>query len=300
MDTLVSTKPLGLGGHPAASTPVARNGAYSLLLSVGAELYKLRKRPATWLLAGLFALVIVVFNDVASSIALQTVSATDPDRAGFRDLTLFENLSTSALSVVAMLGGPIVLILGALISGSEYGWTTFKTILTQGPSRLTIFGSKVVSLAVLVAGFVILGWMASAAGSLVVSVFESTPVAMPSLGSLVGGLGAGWFVAMVWGTVGLALGLIFRTTTVPIGLGLIWGLAVESIIAGLAGSVSIFATIQDYLIGPNASALAVAVGVTALGGDSTISTTHALLVLTGYVVVLVGIAASLFRTRDLT
>lgn len=303
MATLVPTtlpRPLDLS---VASTPTHRSGARSLFSSVAAEFYKLWKRPATWLLAALFALVIVLYNDVASSIALQTISATDPERASFQDVSLFKNFSGSALSVVALLGGPIVLILGALMSGSEYGWTTLKTVLTQGPGRLNIVGSKVITLAILTAGIVVLGWLASAAGSLIVSFFQSSPVDLPSFSSLVNGLGAGWLIAMVWGTIGLALGLIFRTTTVPIGLGLIWGLALETIISALAGSVSIFATIQDYLIGPNASALADAVGATALGGGGggggTISTTHALLVLGGYIVVLSGIAATLFKTRDL-
>lgn len=300
MATLAPTtlpRPLDL---PVASTPTHRSGARSFFSSVAAELYKLGKRPATWLLAALFALVIVVFNDVVSTITLNTLSATDPDIKYFQNLRLFEYLSTSAVGVVAAIGGPIALILGALISGSEYGWTTFKTVLTQGPSRLAIFGSKAITLAILTAGFVILGWIASATGSLVVSVFASTPVTMPAFDSLISGLGFGWLIAMVWGTIGLALGLIFRTTTVPIGLGLIWGLAVENLITLIGGSVGFFATIQDYLIGPNATALANRVGVSLFSdGGGTLSTTHALLVLAGYIVVLSGIAATLFKTRDL-
>ena len=39
-------------------------------------------------------------------------------------------------------------ILGVLSVGSEFGWGTWKTLLTQRPGRLTVFGAKLVALAV--------------------------------------------------------------------------------------------------------------------------------------------------------
>ena len=35
-----------------------------------------------------------------------------------------------------------MLVLGVLAVGGEYGWGTWKTVLTQGPSRLTVYGGK--------------------------------------------------------------------------------------------------------------------------------------------------------------
>lgn len=300
MAALAPTDLLARTDRPTRAASPGR-ASRSLLPSVSAELYKLVRRPATWLLAGFFALVIVAFNDVVGSIAVRTMSATDPDLSLFRDMLRFENFSSSALGVVATIGGPIALILGALVSGSEYGWNTLKTVLTTGPSRLGVLGGKVVALAVLVTVFVAAGWTASAAGSLVVSAIDGTAVTAPSLGNLVGGLGAGWLIAMVWATAGLALGLIFRSTTAPIGLGLIWGLAAESLIAGFSGSIGFFRTVERYLVGPNATTLANAVKGTIMTNDVGVqlSTTHAVLVLGGYAVVLAGIAAWLFGRRDL-
>jgi ABC-2 type transport system permease protein len=300
MATSASTDLIRLGNRSARTAPPARRPR-SLLPSISAELYKVTRRPATWLLGGFFALVIVVFNDVVGSIAIRTMSATDPDLSVFRDMLRFEYFSSSALGVVASLGGPIVLILGALIAGSEYGWNTFKTVLTTGPSRLGVLGGKLVALAVLVTAFVLAGWAAAAAGSLVVSVIDGTAITAPSLGNIVGGLGAGWLIAAVWGTAGLALGLIFRSTTAPIGLGLIWGLAAETLISQFGGSISFFETINQYLVGTNATTLANAVRGTVMTTDVGVqlSTTHAVLVLASYAVVLTTIAAYLFRRRDL-
>lgn len=273
-----------------------------MIPSIAAEFFKLRKRPATWFLAGAFVLVILLFNDLISYIAVHRMGADDPDLAGFRSQLLFQNFSSAALGVVASIGGPIVLILGALISGSEYGWTTFKTALTQGPSRTSILVGKIVSLATLTAVFTLLGWIGAAAGSLAVTAIDGGVVAMPTLGGIVGGLAGGWLIATVWGGAGLALGLIFRSTAVPIGFGLIWGLAAENIIGGLGGTVDLFKTAQHYLIGPNAATLANAVGISRFTGDVGVhlSTTHALAVLLSYLAALLLIGTQLFRTRDLT
>jgi len=301
MSTLASTGPLAHGEHSARTASPGRVPR-SLFPSVSAELYKLVRRPATWFLAGFFALVIVAFNDVVASIAIRTVSANDPDLSLFHDMLRFENFSSSALGVIASIGGPIALILGALISGSEYGWNTFKTVLTAGPSRLSILGSKVIALAVVVTAFVVVGWTASAAASLVVSVIDGTAVNAPSFSNLAGGLGAGWLITAVWAMIGLSLGVIFRSTTAPIGIGLIWGLAAETIISVFGGSISFFHTVQRYLIGPNASTLTNAVKATIGTNNPSVhlSTTHAVLVLVGYAAVLAAIATQLFRTRDLT
>jgi ABC-2 type transport system permease protein len=270
--------------------------------SINAEFVKLWKRPATWFLAGAFVIVILLFNDLFSDIAVHRMPRDDVDLPGFRSQLLFQNFSWAALGVVASIGGPIALILGALISGSEYGWSTFKTILTLRPSRENIISGKIVSLGLLTGIFVVLGWIGAAIGSLIVSVLNSSTIAMPSASSVIEGLAAGWLIAFVWGGVGLALGLIFRSTAMPIGFGLIWGLAAENIIGGLGGTVHFFRTVQRFLIGPNAATLANSVGISRFTGDVGVqlSTTHAIAVLLSYLIVLLLIATQLFRTRDIT
>ena len=37
-----------------------------------------------------------------------------------------------------MFGGALMMVLGAIVAGNGYGWGTWKTVLTQGPSRRSV------------------------------------------------------------------------------------------------------------------------------------------------------------------
>src|SRR5205085_7568134 len=48
-------------------------------------------------------------------------------------------------------GNAIAVILGVLAYGSEYGWSTVKTVLTQRPGRLATAGGKLLALTLVLA-----------------------------------------------------------------------------------------------------------------------------------------------------
>ena len=109
-----------------------------LTASFAAEVLKLRKRPATWALGGLLAAAIVLLRYVL----LYVISRQAPgpgvsaqEIAMLKEVLLPRNLVPTMLNILPSIGGAIALILGALVTGSEYGWTTLKTILTQRPGR---------------------------------------------------------------------------------------------------------------------------------------------------------------------
>jgi hypothetical protein len=78
----------------------------------------------------------------------------------------------------------MALILGALTLGSEYGWTTFKTVLTQRPGRLALFFGKLLALGVVLALLVVLTLAAGAASGYVIVRLEDTPTGWPVAGEL--------------------------------------------------------------------------------------------------------------------
>src|SRR5680860_195310 len=98
--------------------------------SVRAELLVLRKRAATWILLGIWALLGVFFAYVIPY-------ALDPEEAagGLRDLLPGAMAGTLVVGF-PFFGGVFALMLGVFAVGSDYGWETWKTRFTQGPGRL--------------------------------------------------------------------------------------------------------------------------------------------------------------------
>ncbi|UOT06975.1 hypothetical protein MPY17_15090 [Rhodococcus opacus] len=58
---------------------------------------------------------------------------------------------------MAMFGGALMLILGALTIGSGYGWGTWKTVFTQGPPRSAALTGTLLALLTVVIGLVLTG-----------------------------------------------------------------------------------------------------------------------------------------------
>src|SRR5947207_11476272 len=100
--------------------------------SYTAELLKLRKRPATWILGGIVVLIIGLLGYALPYVELTHLHG--PDTAGmqaFQHLLLPAYVVSTVLSSLSGVGSAVALILGVLSVGSEYGWTTLRTILIQ-------------------------------------------------------------------------------------------------------------------------------------------------------------------------
>ena len=136
-----------------------------------------------------------------------------------------------------MFGGAIVMILGALAVGSGYGWGTWKTVFTQGPSRAAAFGGTLVALLVLVAGLVLatvgvdLAMAASSPRSR-----RGRPPCRTSA-TLATSLGGGVLILGMWAAAGVLLGVLARGPALAVGLGLVWALVVENLLRGVADAL---------------------------------------------------------------
>ena len=295
--------------------------------SFRAETLKLRKRPATWVLA-LIWVVIIAFS-YFSTYAF-TVNAPPPEfpqgedapppevqqqikaeEQAFNDAILEslypENLVSNLMTGgVTNIGGALLLILGALVVGSEYGWGTLKTSLTQRPGRLGVLFGKLMAFVVALVLFVALGFATAALSSFIIAQLEDASVDWPSLTTFAKGFGAGTLIFAVWGALGFTLAALFRGTALAIGLGLAWILAVENLIAGLAGPNSdnqTLETIRKALPGENSFSLAQSFG-SALPEDFSggfqplVDAGQAVWVLAAYGAGFILISILLFQRRD--
>lgn len=272
--------------------------------SLSAELLKLRKRPATWVLGAILVIGLLLLYGLLYVGLKASEASTDPNAqagvADLREILLPEGALSFVLGLLATLGGPVALILGALVAGSEYGWGTMKTIITQRVTRLGVLSGKVLGLAVVLVIFSILMFLVALVSSFLVAQIEGLSTNFPSFVEILGGFAAALLIMAAWAALGFGLASVFRSTALAIGLGLIYALVLETIVNIAVGFTERVEPLRDALLGFNASALAASFGENNVeaGGPPVVSPTQATLVLIAYVVVLILVSALVLKRRD--
>ncbi len=104
---------------------------------VKAEVFLLRKRIASWVILGIWLAVTAIFAYLFEYISYRSGSG---EFANSLDALLPSAMAPNISEGMPFYGGSLVLILGVLSIGSEFGWGTWKTLLTQRPGRSAIFG----------------------------------------------------------------------------------------------------------------------------------------------------------------
>lgn len=278
----------------------------NVLAAFRAEVLKLRKRPAVWILLATLAGVVLLFGYVL----LYTLVTQAPpgtmqglDAASLLDMLRPEFVPAQVLGMVAGFGGALGLILGALVFGGEYAWATVKTMTTQRPQRLALIAGRI--LAVLLACLVLAlaAFVGGVAGTAIVSLLAQGDTTAPAARDVLSAFGVAGLVIAVWSSIGMCLATVFRGTGWAIGLGLLYAFAVESVLGllpltGRAGEV-----VARALIGNNTTALVTAVApgnAAALGTPAVdIDPGQAVAVLAAYLAVAVVVAIAVFVRRDI-
>jgi hypothetical protein len=146
-------------------------------------------------------------------------------------------------------------------------------------------------------------FLATAGASALVSTLESQPLDWPSVADIAAGAGAGWLVATMWASLGMLLAVLLRSVALPIGLGLVWLLAVQNLLAAIAAPLLDWvAEAQKGLPGPNAGSLVAALGAAAdtPGVNSLVGGGQATMVVAAYLVAFCAAGVWLLRRRDIT
>jgi ABC-2 type transport system permease protein len=270
---------------------------------IAAELLVMRKRPATWILLGIWTLLGVFFAYVIPY-------ALDPqDATGGLASLLPQSLAANLLAGFPFFGGVFALMLGVFAVGSDYGWDTLKTLFTQRPGRLRVFAAKLVALGVALVPFVVAVFAAGAVASAVIARIEDAPADWPSAWLLVRALAAGWLMLAVWAALGVLLGVLTRGTSLAVGVGILYALVIEGLLSAFASSVDALEPLTDVFLRANGYSLAKALGASAdaIGSNGPgsfsgpfVGAGQALAVLVGFAVVFSAVAGLLLRRRDVT
>jgi ABC-type transport system involved in multi-copper enzyme maturation permease subunit len=273
-----------------------------MLGNVQAELIKASRRPASWLLLTVGVVLTLLFAYLIpyAGYAGGTEGAPNSDRG--LPAMLPDRFIGNVIGGLPVFVGALALIFGVLVVGSEYGSETWKTVLAQGPSRMKVYAAKLVAIAAGVLGLVVALFGVSSAASAVVAAIEDQAMNWPPVSDVFVGIGAGWLVTMMWGFLGVLLAIALRGVALPIGLGLVWLLAVQNLLAAIAAPlVDWIAETQKGLPGPNAGSLAASLGAArdTPGVAELVGGGQATLVLTAYLLVFAAVGGWLLSRRDI-
>ncbi|GAB0101940.1 hypothetical protein JMUB6875_09070 [Nocardia sp. JMUB6875] len=278
-----------------------------LLASTRADLLRLRKWPAFWIVLGTWILLNLTFAYLFNYLAYSTGSTSRMSNGLPREALLQQMLPAAVPEVftqgMAMFGGALMLVLGALAVGSGYGWGSWKTALTQGPSRVSVIGAVVLSLAVTVFALVVIAFVVDTGVAALIAGTQGQSLALPSAGRIVLGIASGTVILGMWTLAGAVVGAIARGPALAVGLGLVWVLVVENLLRGVAGIFSPIKAITDHMPGTAAGSLAgslrTVTGPATPGVLDILSRGESLIVLAVYIAAFAGGTVWLIRRRDM-
>ncbi len=286
----------------------------ALVASTRAELLRLRRWPAMWVLLGVWVALNVTFGYVFDWIAFRSGDGSVPGPGAPPGTPVGGALLPGLLPPAApvalvqgmpVFGGALVLVLGALAVGSGFGWGTWKTVFTQGPGRGAVIGGTLTALAVVVTGLVLVTAAVDLGASVLVATVEGQPVALPSAGDWAQAVGTGLLVLGTWAMAGVLVGVLTRSPALAVGLGLVWALVVETLLRGVGGVLDALTVVTDHLPGTAAGSLVGALS-RAQGGAAqgtpgvldVLSGPASVGWLAGYLVGFTALAVALMSRRD--
>ena len=268
---------------------------------IRAEGRKLVRRPAIWTLLGVALALSLIFTYVVPYAGYAGGTGGPTADRGLATM-LPDRLVGNSIGGLPVFLGALMVILGVLAVGSEYAWGTWKTVLTQDPARLRVYGAKLVVVVLAALVGVLAVFAAGAAASALIASAEGAAFDWPGIGDVLIGIGGGWLVAAMWTVFGAMLAIALRGVALPVGLGLVWLLAVQNLLTLIAAPLLDWvATMQKGLPGPNAGSLAASLGAgtDTPGVTALVDAGQATMVLLAYLVGFTALGGWLLSRRDI-
>ena len=243
------------------------NTLTALTRSTRAELRRLWRWPATWVLVGRLDDRSTCCSPTPSRGSATAAGADPTVPAGTSPEALLAgllpaNVPGTLVQGMPMFGGAIVMILGALAIGSGYAWGTWKTVLDPGAGpagRVRRHARRAGGDGRRDRGTDHRDRPRRGARSSPPSRAARPP--LPAAGDLAAGDGRrACSCSAMWAAGGVLVGALAKGPALAAGLGLVWALVVENLLRGVSGLVDGMATLTDRLPGSAAGSLAGALG----------------------------------------
>jgi ABC-2 type transport system permease protein len=201
-----------------------------MIRSLHAELLKLR-RPAV-----LYGAVgsMVGFALLATILTYTTASTTAAGFAPAGGATLTSTVAqlgqagggTRGFTIAAGFIGLLVFVLFTTSMTSEYSLGTIRVLLIRQPRRGQLVAGKLLALLLCVAAALLAAELVSGAAAVALAHTRGIPTAgwftITGLRHAAGDYANAMLTATAFGTVGVALGILVRSTPIALGIGLAW------------------------------------------------------------------------------
>lgn len=258
---------------------------------VSADLFKLRKRAMGWVMLAIIAAFTILEMLSFALISPGSVNYSFPGG-------LLEGLAPAPI-----VGTFILIVLGALLIGSEYGYDTWKNLLIRRPARSSFILSKwlalIASTAIGTIALLLLGQLLGLALNSVLRL--NGPAVTLSAGSILVIILMQVLVPLIAGTVALMGAIIGRSSVAGIVIGIAW-FSIDSVLGGLFPIASlsnaamfIQAKLTDVVMTSNGSIIPDHLAGNMPGPLGLIPVA----VVVFYLVVPIAVAIIVFRKRDM-
>lgn len=256
---------------------------------------------AQFLLAAVFVAITAAF--------MLFVSVPGPAGEGGGGAPMGDSLEPTVLARTIYTGGMQVgyllsLVLGILSMGTEYRHKTLTATFLASPRRGRVIASKVVALTVVV----VVNGLAHLAGALITGgalLMAADKAVFPEAGDLIGVLARLLLVFVLWGLMGLGLGVLIPNQVAALFVGVAFAFLVEPLLGVFIGMVDSLAAVARFFPSQASSAaLSLYQGMDtstieqAGGNPDQLTWWVAALVLLGYAAVMTVIGWVLTQRRD--
>jgi len=256
---------------------------------IRAELTKLIRRPAL-VAAGTGATLFAVVAAVAVFLSADAGGPSEGRRATLDSLAE-PGGGTEAFALGASFAGLLVLVTFVANFTGEISRGTLRTLLMREPRRLRFLAGKMSALlvftALVLAAAGALTWVASLSLAPSQGVSTSEWLTLEALGDNLADYGTVLLTVGVWAFLGMALGVILRSTPLALGVGVAWAGPFEHL------TQDAWSAADGWFPGLLLETLAV-------GGTEGVSFSRALLLVVVYGALAAVLAGLVFRRRDVT
>lgn len=259
------------------------------------ELFRLRKRPQSWIL---LLIMFLVTGGLYVGFAIAASASPEPD--GIKEDLALPRVFQSGMELSSLVGFILIVVMAAGLIGNEYGWNTIRPLVARSRSRTGLLTAKWVTVAIYAIVLFLCGLVAAIGFSAVTSSIAG------NFEGVTGDLLVDWVVSFgrllisnaPYAALAFTLALIARSNAAGISVGL--GLAfVEPLLWALLGFLGDgFGTAERFGIAYSSGKL-----TNMNGHNASVSTDEAwraAIVMTVYTVIFVVSSYIVFRRRDVT